>query len=59
MRLPDIYYDLKLERDQLLEEERDLLNQPYINYLEQLTIAYKIYRLDKELDKIEKECKEW
>ena len=59
MRLPDRYYDLKLERDQLLEEEKDLLNQPYINYLEQLMIAYKIYRLDKELEKIEKECKEW
>jgi hypothetical protein len=59
MRLPDRYYDLKLERDQLLEEEKDLLNQPYINYLEQLMIAYKIYQLDKELDKLEKECKEW
>ena len=59
MRLPDRYYDLKLERDQLLEEERDLLNQPYISYFEQLMIAYKIYRLDKELDKIEKECREW
>ena len=59
MRLPDRYYDLKLERDQLLEEEKDLLNQPYINYLEQLMIAYKIYQLDKELDKIEKEYKEW
>jgi len=59
MRLPDRYYDLKLERDQLLEEEKDLLNQPYINYLEQLMIAYKIYQLDKELDKLEKEYKEW
>ena len=59
MRLPDRYYDLKLERDQLVEEENYLLNQPYINYLEQLMIAYKIYRLDKELDKLEKECKEW
>jgi hypothetical protein len=59
MRLPDRYYDLKLERDQLLEEENDLLNQPYINYLEQLMIAYKIYQLDKELNKLEKECKEW
>ena len=59
MRLPDRYYDLKLERDQLLEEEKDLLNQPYINYLEHLMIAYKIYQLDKELNKLEKECKEW
>ena len=59
MRLPDKYYDLILDRDQLLEEESDLLRQPYINYLEHLMIAYKIYRLDKEINKIEKECKEW
>ena len=58
MRLPDRYYDLILDRDQLLEEESDLLRQPYINYLEHLMIAYKIYRLDKEINKIEKECKE-
>lgn len=59
MRLSDKYYDLILERDQLLEEENNLLRQPYINYLEHLMIAYKIYRLDKEINKIEKEYKEW
>ena len=59
MRLPDRYYDLILDRDQLLEEEKNLLRQPYINYLEHLMIAYKIYRLDKEINKIEKEYKEW
>ena len=58
MRLPDRYYDLILDRDQLIEEESNLLRQPYINYLEHLMIAYKIYRLDKEINKIEKECKE-
>ena len=41
MRLPDRYYDLILDRDQLLEEESDLLRQPYINYLEHLVISYK------------------
>lgn len=59
MRLPDRYYDLILDRDQLLEEESDLLRQPYMNYLEHLMITYKIYRLDKEIAKIEKEYKEW
>lgn len=59
MRLPDRYYDLVLDRDQLLEEESDLLRQPYINYLEHLMIAYKINRLDREINKIEKEYKEW
>jgi hypothetical protein len=59
MRLPDRYYDLILDRDQLLEEESDLLRQPYMNYLEHLMIAYKIYQLDKEIAKIEKEYKEW
>lgn len=59
MRLPDKYYDLILDRDQLLEEEHDLLRQPFINYLEHLMIAYKIYQLDKEINKIEKEYKEW
>lgn len=59
MRLPDRYYDLILDRDQLLEEESDLLRQPYINYLEHLMIVYKIHQLDKEIAKIEKEYKEW
>ena len=59
MRLPDRYYDLILDRDQLLEEESDLLRQPYMNYLEHLMITYKIYQLDKEIAKIEKEYKEW
>lgn len=59
MRLPDKYYDLILDRDQLLEEENNLLRQPFINYLEHLMIAYKIYQLDKEINKIEKEYKEW
>ena len=59
MRLPDRYYDLILDRDQLLEEENNLLRQPFINYLEHLMIAYKIYQLDKEISKIEKEYKEW
>ena len=59
MRLPDRYYDLILDRDQLLEEESNLLRQPFINYLEHLMIAYKIYQLDKEINKIEKEYKEW
>ena len=59
MRLPDRYYDLILDRDQLLEEESDLLRQPYINYLEHLMITYKIYRLNKEINEIEKECEEW
>lgn len=59
MRLPDRYYDLILDRDQLLEEESDLLRQPYINYLEHLMIAYKINQLDREINKIEKEYKEW
>ena len=59
MRLPDRYYDLILDRDQLLEEENNLLRQPFINYLEHLMIAYKIYQLDKEINKIEKEYKEW
>lgn len=59
MRLPDRYYDLILDRDQLLEEKSDLLRQPYMNYLEHLMITYKIYQLDKEIAKIEKEYKEW
>ena len=51
MRLPDRYYDLVLDRDQLLEEEKNLLNQDYINLLEHMIIIYKINRLDKKENK--------
>ena len=57
MRLPDRYYDLILDRDQLLEEEKNLLNQDYINLLEHMIIAYKINRLDKEIRKIENQIR--
>jgi hypothetical protein len=57
MRLPDRYYDLILDRDQLLEEESELLRQPFINYLDHLIIAYKIYQLDKEIRKIENQIR--
>jgi hypothetical protein len=57
MRLPDRYYDLVLDRDQLLEEEKNLLNQDYINLLEHMIIAYKINRLDKEIRKIENQIR--
>ena len=57
MRLPDRYYDLVLDRDQLLEEEKNLLNQDYINLLEHMIIVYKINRLDKEIRKIENQIR--
>ena len=57
MRLPDRYYDLVLDRDQLLEEEKNLLNQDYINLLEHMIIAYKINRLDKKIRKIENQIR--
>lgn len=57
MRLPDRYYDLVLDRDQLLEEEKKLLNQDYINLLEHMIIIYKINRLDKEIRKIENQIR--
>lgn len=57
MRLPDRYYDLVLDRDQLLEEEKNLLNQDYINLLEHMIIIYKINRLDKEIRKIENQIR--
>lgn len=57
MRLPDRYYDLVLDRDQLLEEEKNLLNQDYINILEHMIIIYKINRLDKEIRKIENQIR--
>ena len=57
MRLTDRYYDLVLDRDQLLEEEKNLLNQDYINLLEHMIIIYKINRLDKEIRKIENQIR--
>ena len=57
MRLPDRYYDLVLDRDQLIEEEKNLLNQDYINLLEHMIIIYKINRLDKEIRKIENQIR--
>ena len=53
MRISDKYYDLILDRDQLLEEEANLLRQPYINMLEHMILIYKINKLTKEINKIE------
>ena len=53
MRISDRYYDLILDRDQLLEEEANLIRQPYINMLEHMILIYKINKLTKEINKIE------
>ena len=45
-----IYGDDFKGKTKLLEEEQYLLRQSYINLVEHMIIAYKIYRLDKEID---------
>lgn len=57
MRLPDEYYDLILDRDQLLEEEKQMLGQDNINLYERLLITYELYKINEKINKIEKELR--
>ncbi len=54
-RLPDRYYDLVLERDQLLEEADVILNSKPIDALEFIDVTTKIVALEEEIHRIEQE----
>lgn len=57
-RLPDRYYDLVLERDQLLEESKDIIIKTPVDALIFKALKAQILSLDKEIKEIEKEIDE-
>lgn len=57
-RLPDRYYDLVLERDQLLEESKDIIIKTPVDALTFKALKAQILSLDKEIKEIEKEIDE-
>ena len=57
-RLPERYYDLVLERDQLLEESEYILNQTPVDALRFIDLTSQILSLEEEIKEIEKEMDE-
>ena len=57
-RLPERYYDLVLERDQLLEESEYILNQTPVYALRFIDLTSQILSLEEEIKEIEKEMDE-
>mgnify|MGYP003294339023 CR=1 FL=1 len=54
-RLPDRYYDLVLEKDQLLEEAEEAMNRNDIP--EYVCLKLKVHGIEDELYKLEQELK--
>lgn len=54
-RLPDRYYDLVLEKDQLLEEAEDVINNNDIP--EYVGLKLKVHMIESELYQLEQEFK--
>lgn len=54
-RLPDRYYDLVLEKDQLLEEAEDAMNNNDIP--EYVNLKLKVHMIESELYQLEQEFK--
>lgn len=54
-RLPDRYYDLVLERDQLLEEYEDIINQTPVDAVRFKDLISQILSLNEEIKEIENE----
>ena len=55
MRLPDKYYDLILERDQLLEEEECILMHEPMNLENLYEVRLALAEIERELKLLEKE----
>lgn len=57
-KLPDRYYDLVLERDQLLEESEYVINHTPVDVLRFVELTTQIVTIEEEIKEIEKEINE-